>query len=134
MLHTPLLLGLLFWPAEIDLIHPKLDPQGNWLTNVAPIQGHVKSPDAAGGLWRVIASGLRCRQQPQVQAPIVQIFARGNLLQADIGRGGADEVVLNPRDARGGTWMRVRDRGGNALNCYVRAQQSLIRPVLAAPK
>lgn len=98
-------------------------------------QGAVQAEDPggprmAGSLWRVVApSGLVGRRQPSSESPVVARFAAGTVLQADVGRGGSDEVWINARDSAGRPWMRVRTREGRDLDCYVRANSRYIRPV-----
>lgn len=113
---------------ETDLYtHAQISAVGNYLTNAGPVKGTVAAPATAGALWRVLTPQLNCRQEPNPQARITRHFRRGTVLQADLGRGGSDEVLFNVRDARGYTWMLVRSRQGQPYRCYVRAHQRFIR-------
>ncbi|MCE7872130.1 hypothetical protein DYH09_17355 [bacterium CPR1] len=93
--------------------------------------GEVRSPEMAGSLWKVLAY-TKGHTEPNPDSRVVHGFAPGTILQADVGRGGADEVLLNAKDSQGSCWMRVRDRKGNPLNCYVRANKESIEPVVSA--
>ncbi len=107
---------------------PIPDGEGNYFSNETPVQGTVPSPRMGGSLWQVVASELNCRSNMGMQSAIVRQFKPGEVLQADVGRGGADEVRLNAKDATGKPWLRVRSQGGQDLNCYVRANRRYIQP------
>ena len=110
---------------------PRIDARGDYLTNAGPVSGGtVYRMAQAGALWRVVSPGLNCRAQADPKAPSLRWFRRGTLLQANLGMGGADEVLYNAKDARGYTWMWVRSRKGQDLNCYVRANRHFIRPLM----
>lgn len=104
---------------------------GDWYSCQGPVMApEPAGPAMAGSLWRVVApSGLLGRRSPAVSAPVVARFPTGTVLQADVGRGGADEVWINALDSAGQPWMRVRTREGRDLDCYVRANARYIRPV-----
>jgi hypothetical protein len=104
------------------------DRQGNYFSNEAPVKGRVQSPLMRGSLWQVIVSQLNCRSDADANSPIVRQFQFSELLQADVGRGGADEVLLNAKDKNGNPWMRVRSASGQNYKCYVRANRRYIQP------
>ena len=108
---------------------PRLDVRGDYTTNAGPVAGQARNPDRPGALWRVVADGLRCRQQAAPTGTIGRTFKRGTIIQANVGRGGSDEVLDNARDTRGRTWMWVRSQDGASLGCYVRANPRYIVPV-----
>lgn len=107
---------------------PQPDRHGNYPSNQATIAGQAPPPLTPGSLWQVTAPGLNCRSGAGLTHAIVRQFGQGDLLQADLGRGGSDEVLLNPRDASGNPWMRVRSPIGQHYDCYVRASQRYIQP------
>ncbi|MBD2327004.1 hypothetical protein [Alkalinema sp. FACHB-956] len=110
---------------------PEINSSGDYLTNAGPVQGSVSSGSLqAGALWRVVSSRLNCRQDSELTAAISRTFSQGTILQADLGRGGADEVLYNAKDRQGRTWMRVRSRNGQSYQCYVRANKQYIQPVM----
>ena len=124
------LLPFLLLTLGVAQAQPKPDAQGNYLRNDGPRQATApRGSLAAGSLWRVLAPHLNGRAQARLDAPVVRVFARDTILQADLGRGGSDEVLFNAIDAQGHTWMRVRPREGQDLNCYVRAHRKLIAPL-----
>lgn len=104
---------------------------GDYFSCQGPVMAEEpEGPAMAGSLWRVVApSGLLGRRSPDASSPVVARFAAGTVLQADVGRGGSDEVWINARDAAGQPWMRVRTRAGRDLDCYVRANSRFVRPV-----
>jgi hypothetical protein len=117
--------------ANVDLFSAKPDRNGDYFSNYAPIQ--AKSPTGrmmAGSLWQVVASGLNCRSDvgAGTQYPIVRSFKKGTILQADVGRGGSDEVHINWKDKQSKPWMRVRSEAGESYNCLVRANSRYIKP------
>lgn len=116
-------------PEENVYSQPQISPIGNYLTNAGPVKGTVTGHATAGALWRVMTPQLNCRQGPSPKARVILSFRHGAVLQADLGRGGSDEVLYNARDARGYTWMLVRSRQGQPYHCYVRAHQRFIRPL-----
>lgn len=81
-----------------------------------------------GQYWRVQRNGLAGRSEPHPRAPLVKSFGRGTVFLADWGRGGSDEVFWNAVDLDGNTWLKVKDRQGKALNCYVRANSTWLKP------
>ncbi len=107
----------------------KPDRNGDYFSNYAPIQ--AKSPSGrmmAGSLWQVVASGLNCRGSAGTQAPIVRSFKKRTILQANVGRGGSDEVHFNWKDKQGQPWMAVRSEAGTEYDCVVRANSRYIKP------
>lgn len=109
---------------------------GDFYSNDAPRKGRV--PDhtktMAGSLWQVVTPHLNCRRQASRQAPIVRQFRRGDILEAEVGRGGSDEVLRNALDEKGKPWMAVRYRTYRWEDaCFVRAHRRYIQP-LTNPK
>jgi hypothetical protein len=107
---------------------PEPDLNGNYWRNQAVRLGQVASPLSPGFLWRVAALGLNCRSGAGLDYAIVRQFEQGQLLQADVGRGGSDEVLINATDDNGNPWMRVRSPIGESYDCYVRANRRYIQP------
>jgi hypothetical protein len=106
------------------------DRNGNYYSNDAPVKATPSSGRLmAGSLWEVTAHELNCRRAPRSNAPVVHQFQQGDVLQANVYRGGSDEVLLNRKDADGNPWMPVR-RDGSAHECYVRANRQFIQPVI----
>jgi hypothetical protein len=103
------------------------DRNGDYFSNYAPIQGK-KPANTPGSLWQVVSPGLNCRSGLGTQFSIVRSFKVGILLQADVGRGGSDEVVMNGKDNQGKPWMRVRSEAGKSYQCNVRANRRYIKP------
>lgn len=116
--------------AQIPI--PKPDQYGDYPSNAAPIQGTVPpgSKLQPGSLWEVISPGLNCRRNPDVNSPRVRQFKSGDRLQAEVFRGGSDEVLINAKDATGKLWMKVRSKTFKLEDaCYVRANRRYIKPV-----
>ncbi|MCU0551962.1 MAG: hypothetical protein MUC48_21710 [Leptolyngbya sp. Prado105] len=107
---------------------PNPDRQGNYFSNDAPIKGTAQSPLMRGALWQVTTPQLNCRSDATADSPIIRQFKLAEVLQADVGRGGADEVLLNAKDKNGNPWMRVRSMSGKNYNCYVRANRRYLQP------
>ncbi len=108
------------------------DAQGNYLSNLTNTLGNVlpdRKQDSPGSLWRVVAGNLNCRAMPHAEARSLRTFTRGTILQADIGRGGSDEVHINALDQHRKPWMLVRSRDGQPYQCYVRAHRKFIAPL-----
>jgi hypothetical protein len=109
---------------------PQIAANGDYLTNAGYVMGKVAGGQLqAGALWRVVIPGLNCRQNSETNAVIVRSLKQGAIIQADLGRGGSDEVLYNAKDRQGRTWMRVRSQNGQSYNCYVRANKRFIQPV-----
>lgn len=81
-----------------------------------------------GQYWRVQKNNLAGRSEPNEGARVAKRFNRGTVLLADWGRGGSDEVLWNLVDENGNTWLKVKDRQGRALDCYVRAHPTWLKP------
>jgi hypothetical protein len=110
---------------------PQITTNGDYITNASPIKGKViKGTFQAGSLWRVITPNLNCRKNPNIHSEIIRSFNKNTILQADVGGGGADEVIYNAKDDQGKTWMRTRSKNGIDYNCYVRANKKYIQPVI----
>lgn len=100
----------------------------DWFSNDGPVRAApIPGPMTPGSLWRVVGGSLNGRVTPGGR--VVRVFPRGTVLQADVGRGGSDEVLVNALDAAGKPWMRVRTKQGVDLNCYVRANGKYLQPV-----
>lgn len=111
---------------------PQPDRYGDYLSNSAPIQGTVPSDSklAPGSLWEVTSPRLNCRRKPDVNSLQVRQFKSGDRLQAEVYRGGSDEVLVNAKDATGKPWMYVRSKTFKLEDgCYVRANRRYIKPV-----
>jgi hypothetical protein len=112
---------------------PQPDRHGDYWSNEAVLKGRVPqgSKLMPGSLWQVVSGGVNCRRKPGTNQPVVRQFGRGVTLQAEVGRGGSDEVLQNARDASGKPWMWVR---ANSLRledaCYVRANRRYIQPAV----
>jgi hypothetical protein len=112
---------------------PQPDRTGDYWSNEAPLKGRVPQGSRLmpGSLWQVVSGGLNCRRKPRANQPVVRQFGQGAILQAEVYRGGSDEVLQNSRDASGKPWMWVR---ANSLRledaCYVRANRRYIQPAL----
>jgi hypothetical protein len=111
---------------------PKPDQYGDYPSNGAPIQGPVP-PDSKlspGSLWEVISPELNCRRKPDINSPPVRQFKSGDRLQAEVYRGGSDEVLINAKDTKGKPWMHVRSKTFKLEDgCYVRANRRHVKPV-----
>jgi len=106
---------------------PQPNNQGDYFSNAAPIQAQ-KPFNSPGGLWQVVSPGLSCRSGVGTNYRTVRQFQQGVLLQANVGRGGSDEVLINATDGKGKPWMAVRSAQGSDYACYVRANQRYIQP------
>jgi hypothetical protein len=116
--------------AAQDLDFATPDRNGDYFSNYAPIQGKkpANSKNMVGSLWQVVSPGLNCRSGSGTQFSIVRSFNQGTILQADVGRGGSDEVVSNGKDTKGKPWMRVRREAGESYECNVRGNRRYIKP------
>jgi hypothetical protein len=112
--------------AQVPVL-PQPDRNGDYAKNEALIQ--AKKPfNSPGSLWQVVSARLNCRRSAGMNYGIVRQFKRGYLLQANIGRGGSDEVLINATDQQGKPWMPVRSAAGENYGCYVRANSRYIQP------
>lgn len=128
-------MGLVLGLGSIALAQslPLPDLNGDYFSNDAPLK-HPHPPNRlqAGSLWQVVSRGLNCRVAPDINRPIVRQYRQGAILEAEVGRGGSDEVLSNALDGRGKPWMLVRGkRFGD--QCYVRANRQYIRPLSKMP-
>lgn len=114
--------------GRADIAPTVPDAQGDYFRNEAPVKGTAPRPLMPGSLWRVTAATLNCRHQPSLTGAIVRTFQQGAIVQVEVYRGGADEVLLNVVDADGKPWMPVRGQR-LADRCYVRANQRYIQPL-----
>jgi hypothetical protein len=112
---------------------PQPDQSGDYFTNAGPILGTVppnNSKLSPGSLWEVVTPVLNCRRKPDINSPRMRQFKSGDRLQAEVFRGGSDEVLINAKDAKGKTWMAVRSKTFKPEDhCYVRANRRYIKPV-----
>jgi hypothetical protein len=107
---------------------PQPDRNGNYLRNDTPFTGTAPSRLMHSSLWQVVSLGLNCRRGFGQRYEITRQFNRGALLQAEVGRGGSDEVLFNPKDEKGQPWMPTRSPQGQNYNRYVRANHRYIQP------
>ncbi len=107
---------------------PQPDRHGNYLSNDTPIKGTAPRPLMQGSLWQVMSQKLNCRSRAGMRYGITRQFKQGELLQAEVGRGGSDEVLANSIDEKGQPWMPARSPSGQNYNCYVRANHLYIQP------
>jgi len=122
--------------AQTPVPIPQADQAGDYDRNETPIQGPVppNSKLVPGSLWQVVRSGLNCRRKPGATQPLLRQFKFGDILQAEVSRGGSDEVFSNARDTTGKPWMWVRAKSFKLEDaCYVRANRRYIRPVTKTP-
>lgn len=120
---------LLFVLLSISVAWSDPDQRGDFRSNEGPVFGQVQRPDSPGALWVVVADWVPCRRDADPEAKLVTRFKKGTILQADVGRGGSDEVLINALDRNGRPWMRVRDEQGKAFEGYVRAHIRYIKPL-----
>ncbi len=116
--------------SQAQPAQPNRQGEYEWNTwdNAAIRTGRVDQGMMAGTLWRVIAP-TQAMSEPRSDSRVVKTFQPGTILQADVGRGGSDEVLRNASDKKKNFWMRVRDENGRPLNCYVHANSAIIVPV-----
>ncbi|MBD1924250.1 hypothetical protein H6F77_24730 [Microcoleus sp. FACHB-831] len=109
---------------------------GDYYSNDAPVKATLplNSSLMAGSVWRVVSNNLNCRSTPGTNNRIIKKFNKDDVIQAEVGRGGSDEVLLNARDIAGKPWMPVRyERAKNSpdrMRCYVRANSRYITPYM----
>jgi hypothetical protein len=132
------LLSLTTWVAQQGAIaaltepYPLPDRQGDYYTNHTPLKGKVPKASKLmpGSLWLVVSAGLNCRRSLTTKSAIVRQFKRGDVLQAEVARGGSDEVLQNAKDTEGRPWMPVRPKSLERKDiCYVRANNRFLQPV-----
>jgi hypothetical protein len=108
---------------------PQPNSNGNYYRNEAPLKAaSTANHSAAGSLWQVVSIGLNCRSNPSTSQPVIRQFAQGDVLQAEVYRGGSDEVLQNAIDSQGKPWMPVRGADPSDV-CYVRANSRYIQPL-----
>ncbi|HEY9824960.1 MAG TPA: hypothetical protein V6D19_05900 [Stenomitos sp.] len=122
------LIGFAFVASAQVPIMLGLDRNGDYFSNENAVKGNVESPLMQGSLWKVLPIKLNCRSGAGYQYRILRQFHQGEIVQADVGRGGADEVLLNAKDINGKPWMLTRSAQGKAYHCYVRANKAYIQP------
>ncbi|MBC6478931.1 MAG: hypothetical protein EBE86_004570 [Hormoscilla sp. GUM202] len=112
-----------------------VDKLTDYYRNDTPVKGTTFSPLMPGSLWRVVASQLNCYTDPLADSKIIITqFSRNDIIQAEVWRGGADEVLVNELDSEGKPWMHIRggrniDSPADLTRCYVRANSRYIQPV-----
>ncbi len=108
------------------------DRFGDYYSNNAPVRGTAPSGLMPGSLWRVVAQNLNCRSRPAPSSRIIKVFTQGDVIQAEVGRGGSGRVFINSGDSSGKPWMWVRGgqvfKNSSSLKCYVRANSRYINP------
>ncbi|XGV95464.1 MAG: hypothetical protein ACAF41_22300 [Leptolyngbya sp. BL-A-14] len=104
------------------------DRLGDYYSNEAPLKGATQRALMAGSLWKVVASQLNCRRSAGNEQAIVRRFKQGDVLEAEVYRGGSDEVLRNATDRSGKPWMPIRGTA-SASTCYVRANKRYIQPL-----
>ena len=102
-------LVLTLFLAGLSRSEPVEAPQEH-RSNSGPVLGLAAPPSSPGSLWVVLGEELQGRE----------------VLQAEVGRGGSDEVLLNSIDQQGRAWMAVRVPGLPDYGCYVRANTHTI--------
>ncbi len=120
-----------FGLSTIALVQPLInqpDRLGDYHSNEAPLRGTAVGALMAGWLWQVAARRLNCRHASGNEQVIVRQFKQGDVLEAEVYRGGSDEVLRNPIDRSGKPWMTVRGKSASAI-CYVRANKRYIQPL-----
>lgn len=121
-------------PIALSQSLPQPDRAGDYRSNEAPLKRqNPPRPLQAGSLWQVVPQSLNCRVAPGTHQPILRQYQRGAILEAEVGRGGSDEVLLNALDAERKPWMAVRGKGVED-RCYVRANKRYIQPLLTHDK
>lgn len=134
-------IAMFLFAASFSSISCSQNPTGSlgkltdYYRNDTPVKGTTFSPLMPGSLWRVVASDLNCYSDPQANSKIVITqFSRNDIIQAEVWRGGADEVLVNELDSEGKPWMLIR--GGRHIKspadltrCHVRANSRYIQPV-----
>ena len=118
-------LVLTLFLAGLSRSEPVEAPQEH-RSNSGPVLGLAAPPSSPGSLWVVLGEELQGRAAPHDSAPVVRVFRRGEVLQAEVGRGGSDEVLLNSIDQQGRAWMAVRGPGLPDYGCNVRANTHTI--------
>lgn len=106
------------------------DANGDYFSNEGSVLGKGSAGQSPGSLWRALEK-LPCRKTPDEGSAVVRIAAKGAVLEAEVWRGGSDEVLLNPRDKKGKPWMAVRGKTPEDV-CYVRAHSRTIQPLQPA--
>lgn len=127
---TFLIFAALVPPGLAQTAVPQPDRNGDYFSNQSSVSGRVVTPLSPGSLWQVVSLGLNCRSSAGINHAIVHQFEQGQLLQADVGRGGSDEVLWNATDTNGNPWMWVRSPSGESYDCYVRANHNYIQPYI----
>jgi hypothetical protein len=109
---------------------PQPDQNGDYFSNEAPLKRqNPPSKMQAGSLWQVVSATLNCRAAAGTNQTVLRQYKQAAILEAEVGRGGSDEVLLNVKDVNGKPWMVVRGSRSED-RCYVRANRRYIRPLL----
>ena len=116
------------WPATVQA--QASDSKGNYYRNETTVQAPSKnSKPLAGSLWRVVVEELNCRQNTGLDSLVSRTYPADALLEAEVYRGGSDEVLINPLDKNDNPWMPVRGAKSEDV-CFVRANSRYIQPVI----
>ena len=105
------------------------DKQGNYYRNETNVRAQRVDRYGTGSLWRVVVDSLNCRKEPSINSAVQRTYNANDIIEAQIGRGGSDEVLINARDKNGRPWMQVRSVTSTFEGCYVRANSRFIQPV-----
>jgi hypothetical protein len=119
-------LAIVVWAVPVIADAQSID----YLTNETPYRGQARPPLVDGSLWLVVSARLNCRQGAGMHYSIVRQFRSPEVLQAEVGRGGSDEVLWNVKDRQGQPWMPARSAQGENYHCFVRANSRYIQPYL----
>jgi len=84
------------------------DKQGNYYRNETNVRAQRVDRYGTGSLWRVVVDSLNCRKEPSINSAVQRTYNANDIIEAQIGRGGSDEVLINARDKNGRPWMQVR--------------------------
>ena len=125
--HSMLLLMLL--PVAVQAQDYDEDYGSDFYRNESLVQAPSRHSNLApGSLWQVVASPLNCRRAASLDSSIIRKYCMGVLIEAEVYRGGSDEVLVNPVDSNGKPWMPVRGKNAEDV-CYVRANSRYISPI-----
>ena len=105
------------------------DEQGNYNQE----DFFTPSSEYAISTWQVVAKHLNCRQQPGADQPIILVFKEGDPITAQTSNGSHDNEGYLQLDDHDRPWMKVSLRempNAPVRDCFVRAKQAYIRPVL----
>jgi hypothetical protein len=127
----PAVSALLLFASIASAAAQTPDANGDYFSNETPVLGKPSPGRSPGSLWRTLQA-LGCRKTPDTNSPILRNLAKGTIIEAEVWRGGSDEVLVNPVDKQGKPWMAVRGKTSGDV-CYVRARKQNIQPLKAPP-